>query len=233
MGDWVNLLGHQRAAHQILTDLFTPQSIMQDETRRKIVSWYIRFDLFAGMMSGGETRLGREWFASCADFYKRQTLDRPNDLGVRFEGFFATSRLMAMDVALMFAAKTRNAITDEQFAHDTSDLMGQFERFNHAIQTAFTGSSCFANTYPKAPPPSDDDITDFRDPEFLYAGDLFTMNYILIDFWAIELMFKYQLALARREQLSPELADIAFKKCKMFEAVEYYDQGPPLSLIHI
>ncbi|KAI6863453.1 hypothetical protein KC316_g20259, partial [Hortaea werneckii] len=91
LGDWVNLLGHQRAAHQILTDLYTPMTIMQDETRRKIIGWYIRFDLFAGMMSGGETNLGREWFAVHSDFYTRQTMDRPDDLGAKFEEYFATS----------------------------------------------------------------------------------------------------------------------------------------------
>lgn len=200
---------------------------MQDETRRKIISWYIRFDLFAGIMSGGETVLGREWFASCVDFYKRQARDRPHDLGAKFEEFFATSRLLATDVTLLFAAKTRNAIIDEQAAADTSNLMMQFDNFGHTIQNTYTDPSYFVKVFPDAPSPREDDITDFRDPDCLYGGDLFTMNFVLIDFWAIELMFKYQLALAQRQQPPPELTDIALRKCKMFEAIEYYDQGPP------
>ncbi|KAK4548240.1 hypothetical protein LTR36_010110 [Oleoguttula mirabilis] len=231
LGDWVNLLGHQRAAYQILKDLFTPQTIMQDETRRRIISWYIRFDLFAGYMSGGETRLEREWFASCADFYRRQARDRPSDLGARFEEYFATSRLLATDVALLFAGKTKNTVTDEQFADDTSNLMGQFAKFGRTIQSAFTDPSCFVKSFPNAPHPGEEDIVEFRHPGYFYAGEFFTMNFVLIDFWAIELMFKYQLTMAQRQPPPPELTEIALKKCKMFEAVEHSGQGPSGSVL--
>lgn len=231
LGDWVNLLGHQRAAYQILTDLFNPTTIMQDETRRKIISWYIRFDLFAGMMSGGETNMGREWFAAHADFYTRQARDRPDDLGARFEDYFATTRLLATDVALVFAAKTKRATTDEKFVRDTDALVARFERYEHRLRTAFTDSAYFIKDFPSAPPPHPDDITDFRDPNFLYSGDLFTMNFVLIDFWAVQLMFKYQLTLAELRQPSPELMEIALKKCKTFEAVQYYDHGPPGAIV--
>ena len=225
----MNLLGHQRAAHQILTDLFTPATIMQDETRRKVISWYIRFDLFAGMMSGGETVLGREWFASCAEYYKRTARDRPNDVGARFEGFFATSRLLATDVALTFASKTKNNISDEEFMTQIANLMQQFDTFGETIQTAFTDPSCFVKSFGSEATQSEDDITDFLDPNFLYEGELFTMNYVLIDFWAIELMFKYQLAMAQRQPPQPppsRLLDLSLKNCKMFEAIEVYDKGP-------
>ncbi|KAI7458194.1 hypothetical protein KC351_g18273 [Hortaea werneckii] len=231
LGDWVNLLGHQRAAHQILTDLYTPTTIMQDETRRKIIGWYIRFDLFAGMMSGGETNLGREWFAVHSDFYTRQTMDRPDDLGAKFEEYFATSRLLATDVALVFAAKTKGTITHEQFSTRIGALETQFEQFHERLSNALTDPSCFVRAFPKAPPPQPEDITDFRDPKFLYAGDYFTMNYVLIDFWAILLMFRYQLTVAQLRQPSPELAEIALNKCKMFEAIQYHEHGPPGAIV--
>jgi hypothetical protein len=50
------------------------------------------------------------------------------------------------------------------------------------------------------------------------------MNYILIDFWAMQLMFRLQLSTTI--STPPELEAIALKKCKMFEAVDYSDQGP-------
>lgn len=200
---------------------------MQDETRRKIINWYIRFDLFAGMMSGGETVLGREWFASCADFYERQARGRPDDLGARFEEFFSRSRLLATDVALLFAARTKNMISDQQFASESSNVSARFDSFRKMLETAFTGPSRFVQSFPNAPPPREEDITDFRDPAFLYGGDYFTMNYVLIDFWAIDLMFRYQQALAQGVDPSAQLAVLALKKCKMFEAVQYHDQGPP------
>lgn len=231
LGDWVNLMGHQRAAHQILTDLFTPQTIMQDETRRRIIGWYIRFDLFAGMMSGGETVLGREWFAVCADHYSRQARERPNDLGARFEEYFATSRLLATDVTLHFASKTKNTTSDEQFAKDNIKLTERLAGFGHNLEIAFDDPDCFVKSFPDAPPPQPEDITEYREPGYLYGGPYFTMNFVLIDFWAIDLMFRYQLSLAQRQQPSAELTEIALKKCRLFEAIEHYDQGPPGAML--
>ena len=208
LGDWNNLLGHQRAAHQILTELFNPQTIMQDETRRRIIAWYIRFDLFAGLLAGSETNLDRAWFAVCADFYDVQARERPSDLGAKFEGFFSTSRLLATDVTLLFAARHRDSISEEDFEERVPDLIRQFDEFKTTLLNAFEGPSCFVQEFPLAPPPSPDDLTNFRDPYFLYAGDLFTMNYILIDFWAIDLHFKMSLASIRRQPPPPDLREV-------------------------
>ena len=198
---------------------------MQDETRRKIINWYIRFDLFAGMMSGGETALSREWFAAAADFYTRQTRDRPQDLGARFEEYFATSRLLATDVTLLFAAKTQNNISNEQFIGRIQQLSAAFAQFGKTIETAFTDPSYFVKDFSRAPQSQQGDLFDYRDPNFLYAGELSTMNFVLLDHWAIELMFKYQLTMATGQAPSHELTELALKKCKMFEAIQYGEES--------
>lgn len=199
---------------------------MQDETRRRIIAWYIRFDLFAGMMSGSETSLGREWFASCQTHYSRQARDRPDDLGAQFEDYFSTSRLLATDVALLFANKVSGTISDDQFAATSQELMAQFASFEKQLEAAFTDPLNYVKVFPKAPPPSLDDITNFRDPWFLRTGEYFAMNFVLLDFWAIDLMFKFNMANVQGIK-STELLTIALKSCKMFEAIQYCDQGPP------
>jgi len=184
------------------------------------------------MMGGGKTVLGREWFAACADFYKRQARDKPEDLGARFEDYFATSRLHATDIAILLASKTTEQISDEEFAQEVAALLTRMETFGQELQTSFTDPSCFIKTFPLAPPPSEDDITDFRDPNFCYADDYFTMNFVLIDFWAIELMFRYQLSMAQPNQPPPQiLGELAFRKAKMMEAVQYCSQGPPGAIL--
>ena len=231
LGDWANLLGHEKAAYQILTELFTPQTITQDETRRKIASWYIRFDLFAGIMSGGETKLSREWFAACQQHYQRQSRDRPDDLSAKLEDFFNTSRLLATDSTLLFSAKKKGTITGEEFMSKTRELLQQHADFERTLETAFADPVNFVKSFPKAPPPSEDDITDYRDPEFLYAGELFAMNYVLLDFWAVDLNFKHQLASAQDQGPTPEMETLALKKCKMIEAIERSELGQKGALL--
>lgn len=177
------------------------------------------------MMSGGKTVIGREWFDACAEFYKRQARDKPKDYGARFEDMFATSRLIAIDIALLLASKGTNEISEERFAAEVQALLTKMDDFQERLENTFTDPSCFVKTFPDAPPPSDDEITDFRDPNFCLAGELFSMNYILIDFWAMQLMFRLQLSPTQSTQT--ELEQIALKKCKMFEAVQYSGQGPP------
>lgn len=227
LGDWINLLGHQRAAHQILMDLFTPQTIMQDETRRKIIGWYIRFDLFAGMMSGGETNLSREWFAASRDFYARNSRDRPEDTTAQLEHYFAASRLLATDVALLFAAKQKQTIEDAEFKQKAGELLAESARFSAELENAFADRATFVKTFPNTPLASVDDIADYRDPNFLLGGDLFTMNFVKLDHSSIDLMLKYQLAMATRQQPSAELTEIALRKCKMIEMIQHYEHGPP------
>lgn len=226
LGDWVNLVGHQKAAHQIMTDLFTPQTIMQDETRRKIIAWYIRFDIFVSVMAGGDSTIGREWFVACAEFYRRQMADKPDDLGARFEAYFATSRLLATDTASVFAALKEGSLDYAHFTAEATRLEASYAAFEQRITSAFTDPSCFVKDWSNAPPPSEDDIVDFRDPDFLYAGELSTMNFVLLDFWGIDLVFKYQLLAARQQAPTQDLLEVALKQCKMFEAVRYGDQGP-------
>ncbi|KAF2721947.1 hypothetical protein K431DRAFT_62442 [Polychaeton citri CBS 116435] len=225
LGDWVNLIGHQKAAHSIITDLFTPETVMQDDTRRKIIGWYIRFDLFAGIMGGGETVLGRDWFAAVAGFYERQARAKPQDLGARFEDWSARSRLLATDATLLFAQNNMENISKENFSQGLQQLSAAFESFGSEIESTFIDPAYFVESLPKAPPPSEDDITDFRDPHTLLAGEYFTINIILMDHWAMLLMFKYQTAMALGQMPGPDFVELALKKCKMFEAVQYYDRG--------
>ncbi|GAB7357660.1 hypothetical protein MBLNU459_g0152t2 [Dothideomycetes sp. NU459] len=226
LGDWVNLMGHQKAALMIITELFTPQTIMQSETHRKIISWYIRFDLFAGFLSGYETVLDREWHVACTEFYLRQARDRPKDLGSLFEEKFGKSRLVALDVSLLFARKANGTLSDEDFASGLIQLSADMAQMEHELETAFEDSRTYVKHFPKAPKlEPEEDLMNSTDPEFLWADELFTWNFILIDFWAIHLLFKTQVAQVNPSMtVAMEMGQLAFKVCKMFEALQYCDK---------
>src|SRR6186713_2524290 len=103
LGDWVNLMGHQKAAYEILTRLYTPHSIMQTELLRKVLLWYTRFDLFVGFQSGGESVLGRDWYVAAHDYYAQKAREDPDNLTLKYEERFSYSRLVAKDSSDLFA----------------------------------------------------------------------------------------------------------------------------------
>jgi len=194
---------------------------MRSETHRKIIAWYIRFDLFAGLMSGNETVLGREWHVACADFYARQARDKPKDLNSLFEARFSKSRLVAVDIAILFARKQKGISDDESFGKDVTRLMLDLEKMGNDLENAFSDTRKFVSDFPHAPAQKLDDVVDSTDPNFLWADELFTWNFILIDFWAILLLFQSQVAQFNPVISGEEVVGTARKICKMFEALQY------------
>lgn len=224
-------MGHQKAAYEILTELFTPQTIMQSETHRKIITWYIRFDLFAGYLSGYETVLGREWFSACTDFYTRQARDRPNDLGCILEENSAKGRLLATDISILFARKGKGAVSDADFAVETNNIRQRILEMAHVVDTTFADRKRTIKMFPNAPTEPYDSIVDSTDPDFLYADELYTWNFTQIDFWSIQLMFESQMCVAQRQPPSPDVINIAYRQCKMFEALQFSSTDPKPAIL--
>ncbi|KAF2092178.1 hypothetical protein K490DRAFT_13455, partial [Saccharata proteae CBS 121410] len=226
LGDWVNLIGHQKAAYQIITELYTPETIMQNETLRRIITWYVRFDLFGGLLSGYETVLSRDWFVACNQYYVQQTRDRPRDLCSKFEERLSLCRLFATDVSVLFSRRAKGVMDDETFNSECEALERRFESWHEELDPALIDPSKRIMDFTGAPPPDPDDIVDPYKPNVMYGGDLFPMNITFIDYWAIFIMFKLQLAMAQRTMPDPELVKISYDICQMFEAVEKHPESP-------
>jgi len=223
----VNLLGHQKAAYEIMMQLFTPETCMQSETHRKITAWYIRFDIMAGLMSGNETTLSREWHAAASDFHTQRARAKPDDLPVGIAAAFAVSRLLATDISLVFGKKAKGLMTDEEFMVVLGEMKQRLAETEHYFATAFSDRRVYVKDFP---PPAEgeveNDVVDPRDPNFVLTGDMWTWNFVLLDFWGLSVMFKSQLA-----QIDPtvdiqEAIDAAHNVGKMYEALQLTSKDP-------
>lgn len=194
---------------------------MQSETHRKIIGWYIRFDLFAGLLSGYEAALSREWHLAYSDFYIRQVKDRPNDLGSLFEEKTAGNRLLATDIASLFGRKAKNGLGDEEFMAELLALKADLARMDEELTNAFADTRKYVKDFPGALADDVDTVVDSTDPNFVLADELFPWNFLLIDFWGMYFMFASQVAQFERNPPTEQLAALAFKICKMFEALQY------------
>ncbi|KAK7509608.1 uncharacterized protein IWZ02DRAFT_495080 [Phyllosticta citriasiana] len=233
LGDYVNLIGHQKAAFEIITSMYTPQSIMQNETLRRIMSWYARYDLMVGILSGSETVLSREWFLSCAEFYSQQCCDRPHDVGCKFDERLAQCRLLAVDSASLFACKAKGQISEDSFVADCMKLDRQFDDWVEQLDPALQDPSKHLKDFSDRPPLGPDDIVDPFDPDFAYEDDIFPMNIVLQDYWAIALMFKTQVCNIMRQPPPPQAEEMAVNICKMFSILEHHPQSPPGLMIEL
>lgn len=236
MGDWVNLLGHQKAARILILEFYTPETILSTFEHRLILGWYWRFDVFASVMSGAGPTLGQEWFKAIAE-QCRVEADPDQiefDLSATFDFFFTTARLLATEVTILFSKKTAGTIPQQDFEEQVRKLETRMAQFEARLESSFTDMRCYNHSWKREL--NDDDIVDFTDPHFMHTGPYFTMNYIKVDFWGARIHFLHQLQLFREKEAHPEQdgifsksggqLDYALKKAKMLEAIENSEESP-------
>lgn len=231
LGDWINVLGHQKAAYAMLIELYNVSSIMNVEVRRKILAWYSRFDLFAGLMSGYETVLGREWFCANESYYQVQSRKDPSNIDCKIEAAISSYRVLAMDMAWLFSRLPRGKISVEDFTKENNLITERLRTWRQDLDPLIANERYLVQSFEV---PLEKDLEDVVDPYLrrgLYKGALWTINFMLMDWIALDIMHKYQTAIMLKQPSPPELGRMALELCRLFEAVEYWAEGPPGSVL--
>lgn len=231
LGDWVNLLGHHKAAYSMLTELHTVESIMESEVRRKILAWYSRFDLFLGFMSGYQTVLGREWFAANEHYYTEQARQHPGDIFSQIEAAVASHRVLAMDMALLFAKLPCGAISFPEFSKENVLLAQKIRGWKQNLDPLLSDDRYLVRSFEGAHQREKDDIVDPYRPGGLFQGPLWGMNFLMMDWLGTNILHTCQTALIMKEAVPPRLVDSALEVCRLFETIEYWPRSAPGSVI--
>ncbi|KAF2968539.1 hypothetical protein GQX73_g5054 [Xylaria multiplex] len=233
LGDWVNLSGHQKAALQILTQLFTPETIVQSPISA-LLTWYIRFDVFVAMMGGFETALSREWFVSAVEASKEKVEDTPDELSWRIEAQATTLRLISMDMSLLYAKSARGEILAESYAKEYDRISRQLSEWKNRLDPAITDSNYLVTDFQYKQPLTDDDIVDPYKPGSLYRPPLFSTTILLMEWHSIIIMHKSrQEGYALQQEPSNELRQLALTACEMFETLQRWPETPTGALITV
>ncbi|KAI9704758.1 MAG: hypothetical protein M1836_006538 [Candelina mexicana] len=230
-GDWVNLLGHQKAALEILLELYTPQSITETPTSRMVFAWYSRFDLTVAHLTGYETGLSRDWYYAYQNYHASECRRHPEEVKYKVQEAVAAHRLLAMDLAVLFAKRTLGAMSAEEFALENKEISLRMAIWKDEMDPDLRNPTYAVKSFAVSRPLDTSDIVNPYEPGILYQGPLRTMNFVVMDWHAVEMMHKYQTALVLQAQPSQELAFLALKICQMFEALELWPQSDPGSLI--
>jgi hypothetical protein len=224
LGDWVNLMGHQKAAFDMLTRLYTPKSITQSEFLLKVSLWYIRFDLFVGFQSGGEAVLSRDWFEAVHECYVQKVRDNPDDLGAKYEERFAYSRLVAKDSNDLFARTQKGLISPQDFMAQLPVMRERIDGLHTSIPAELLNPEHKVTNMPGSPDP--DDIVNPHEPDLIWTDPFYTTNFLKLDIWGIEFMFAVSEAMALRKPFSPETTKEAYKAVQFYEAMCAYPDSP-------
>lgn len=225
----MNLMGHQKAAFEMLTRLYTPQSITESDFLLKVILWYIRFDLFVGFQSGGEAVLGREWYEAVHQCYVDKLRASPDDKGLQYEERFAHSRLVAKDSNDLFARTGKGLISPQEFMAQLPVLKEKVDNLQKDFGQDLIDPRYKVEHIPGETDP--DDIVDPHEPNIIWGGSSWTSNYLLLDTWGIIFMFNISASMALRQPFSLEVTKEAYKAVQVFEAMCAYPDAPPGTLL--
>ncbi|KAL8776857.1 MAG: hypothetical protein Q9213_008106 [Squamulea squamosa] len=231
LGDWINLLGHQKAAYSMLTELYSVGTITENELRRKVLAWYSRFDLFAGFMSGDEPALGREWFIANERYHSEQAVQHPESTECKLEAAIATHGVVARDMVVLFTNLPRGAITFEEFQRENHSLAARIRNMREDLNPFLSDDRYVVESFEGASERDEDDIVDPYQPGGLRQGPYWPINFLMLDWLGTSLMHTYQTALVLQQQPPSNLLQLALEICRLFEAIQYWPGSTPGSML--
>ncbi|KAL6881072.1 hypothetical protein J3F83DRAFT_30955 [Trichoderma novae-zelandiae] len=233
LGDWVNLMGHQKAALQVLTKLYTPQTAMETSIGRMCLSWYARFDNIVALMGRIPTEIPREWFTAMIAYYQNQMASHPRELRWRIEDRSARLRLISYDMSSLYARGSAEKITPLDYANEHNYLSTRLEEWKANWDPLLCDEQFLVTDFNWRLPLTSDDIVDPYRPGLLYDHPLFNNTVITMEWHSIVIMHKTQSPNLSPEQLFTELRSHAFTVCELFECLEFWPDLPPGALIAV
>lgn len=230
LGDWVNLLGHQKAAFEVLTQLFTPQSVMQTPIGRAVLMWYARFDVFIGIMGSFETSFSREWFTTSVEYYESRAAAEPHSVEWKIEACSARLRLISMDMSSLFARGAKQEVTEDEYLVEHGRLAALLDDWKNSWDPALTDASFLVADFPSRNPDPDDIVNPFV-PGVLFRPPLFGSTLLMCAYHSIALMHGSQNAAKLTEEARAQMTEHAYAICRICETVEFWPHGPAGSLV--
>jgi hypothetical protein len=225
-------MGHQKAAYEILSQLYTPQSAAQTPIGRAIFEWYSRLDIFVAMMGGFPVSLPGEWFTTAVEFCETQIIAIEDNLRWKIEDCSMRLRLLAKEMANLLSKQGRGEITDELFTAEHEELLKRLQDWKTSWDPVLTDQTYVVTDFSHQRPLGADDIVNPYVPGILFDNPIFAMTMLTTEWHAAVLMHLCQSpATAPRNELYAQLRSHAYSICQICEALERWPNSPKGSLI--
>ena len=226
LGDWINLMGHKKAAFEVLTQLYDPHSAMQSPVGRMAVTWYARFDVITSVMGCLAPSMSREWFTAQVEHYQDRATAEPQNVGCKFELWSARLRLIMMEMGLLYAKRAKRDISEDEYAAEHQRLAVVLEEWKNSWDPAMTDPSFLLTDLPT----NNSDINPFT-PEPLFQPPLFVATALVCEYHSLALMHASQSSIKLTDEAKAGLRERANAICRIVEAVEVWQGSPLGSLI--
>lgn len=232
-GDWINLMGHQKAALQIINQLFTPQRIIQTPMGRTILIWYTRFDLFVSSMGSFEPSLPRPWIEALNAQSQAQLSNDPESLHWLSETTENWMQLIFLDMCSLYSRQKSGLIAEEAFLAEHKRLTILLREWRDSLDPRLTDPAHLATI-----PVTEHQLFNYANNRApIYEGYWSFMTILLAEWHAVALIHLCHVSgnsLAETSELLGNLSQNAEAICQTIEGAENWPPAPKgmLSMLH-
>lgn len=226
-------MGHQKAAFEIINQLFTPQTITQTPMGRIILVWYTRFDHFVACMGTLEPSLPRAWLEALDVYFGERLSKEPDDPTWLPETTENWLRLIVHDMCLLYARKRSGQIQGENFEVEHRRLSILLREWRDGLSPTLTDSSRLA----KIPKLESQLFRYFKDRSPIYEEPWCSITLYITEWHAIILMHLHRVpdhSLAEASIILGSQAENAEAICQILEEAERWSSAPKgiLTMLH-
>ncbi|RCI09766.1 hypothetical protein L249_4051 [Ophiocordyceps polyrhachis-furcata BCC 54312] len=233
LGDWVNLMRHQKAALEIITHIFEPATVMDTAVGRMCLNWYSRYDNYVAIMGGFPTGLSREWFDVTMQYCQSRVEAQPESLRWKIDYRSARLRLITFDMSMLYARGSRGQLPPQAFAREHTRLTHELHDWKRSWDPSLTDPTYLITDLSYRRDPGPEDIVDAYKAGTLFHPPLFTTTLITAEWHSIVIMHLSQAAKTPPPPLLAKVREHAYAACQFFEAVERWPACPPGALVSL
>ncbi|KAM0277106.1 hypothetical protein ACHAQH_006050 [Verticillium albo-atrum] len=222
LGDWINLMGHQRAACDIITKLFTPETAVQTPLGRMVLTWYSRFDTFVAMMGGFPTALGQEWFTEHIDYARAHISSDEEEQSFHWktETQYAGLRLLSREMSMLYARINRGQMSPEDFEIAHSKILQKLRDWKVQQDAELDDPASLVTDFSWAPAADESDIVSPYSPGMLYDHPKLSTTSLTVVWLSMVIMHQCQSPTSDRDRLYIHPIKVRTKMGVLFGAPE-------------
>lgn len=225
LGDWVNLMGHQKAAFEVFSSLYTPQTAIQTAIGRTCLNWIARFDIFVAIMGGFPAMLPREYLEELVKFYSGRVAAEPDELSWKVAGRLAETRKFGWDMALLYARGARGQISAPAFQQEHERLTIELTEWRANWDSSLTDPKYLVTDFGNQQPDPTDIVNPYE-PGTLYNFPIFTTTVADTEWHSMMIMHKSQSSRIASEHLVKNLYEHSLALCRNYETIEFWPHSP-------
>lgn len=220
-------MGHQKAAFEIITNLFKPANIMQTPLGRMSLRWYFRFDNSIALLGGFPTMISRDWIVAMVDFFKHQSRQQPGDLRWKLDARQANLLAITYEMSLLYARASRGQIRPDDFTTQHNDIRERLFNWKESWDPQLIDPQYCVAEYPWSLPLDAMDIVDPYVAGVLYKPPLLNTTIITAEWHAVVTMHQCQKPDITVEALSEDVISHAYAICQTVETLQRCPVTPP------